>query len=417
MVALKALILVGSIWLPQLPFTGSFLMVEFALFLASMLIGAARGTASMPMSLPPPPTPVVSSLLPESAESVRLTWEETPGFIARVCVSPDRGEQGPESCSWFSQGWADLPVPRADREQVRLTLSSCYPAGDCSEAVDAGVLGRRISGPFDFYATALRRERRVATVAAWSNRPDAALVYHQAAPGRADQRVSGCDLIEGACGAADLRLPGALVGVTQEIPSNDVAALTFQIEPRPTAALIFDDGTGLFSGDRLTAQTILDQYGVKGNFFLIGRAMRDRPSMVRALVSAGHRVGNHTYSHPFLTRLSDAQIGQELDNTEAQYRAIVPNGTTKPCFRAPNGAIDNRVSRIAAGRGYRQIDWTVGSLDWAGVSSDRVLRNVLDGLHDGALISFHTQEPATMTALRTLIPLMQSWGYDFVLVC
>jgi peptidoglycan/xylan/chitin deacetylase (PgdA/CDA1 family) len=185
----------------------------------------------------------------------------------------------------------------------------------------------------------------------------------------------------------------------------------------PHAALLFDDGNGLFTGSRLTTQVILDEYGVKGNFFLIGRMMRDNPTTVRALVAAGHRVGNHTYSHPFLTTLTDAQIAQELDATEQQYRAIVPGGTTRPCFRAPNGAIDRRVASVVQARGYRQIDWTVGRQDWAKVSADAIVRNVLADLRDGALISFHTNEPATMVALRTLLPLMQSWGYVFDLVC
>jgi peptidoglycan/xylan/chitin deacetylase (PgdA/CDA1 family) len=164
-------------------------------------------------------------------------------------------------------------------------------------------------------------------------------------------------------------------------------------------------------------QTVLDQFGVKGTFFLIGRVMRDTPNVVRALVAAGHRVGNHTFSHPFLTRLTDAQIGQELDLTEQRYRAIVAGGSTRPCFRAPNGAIDRRVHAVVAARGYRQVDWTVSSMDWSGASADRIVRNVLGGLHDGALISFHTQEPATIVALRTVLPLMLSWGYVFGHAC
>src|SRR5262249_48906484 len=102
---------------------------------------------------------------------------------------------------------------------------------------------------------------------------------------------------------------------------------------------------------------------------------------------------------------------------EQQYRAVVPGGTTRPCFRAPNGAINARVEAVVRSMGYRQVNWTASSEDWRGVAADTIVRNVLRDLRDGTLISFHTQEVQTTIALRTLIPLMQSWGYVFDIVC
>ena len=391
--------------------------VAAALGLALFLLGCARAVAE-PMH--PPPAPRVLALDADGPDAARLSWEDLPGAVFRLCVTYDRARRQPYACFAAGSGTETaVGVPTGDGEQYLLSLQACRTGQeDCSDPVDAGVVGRRSGGGFDFYATALLQPDGRARLSGYSRRPGATIAYHQAAPGRADQRRGGCaGLGEGRCGAEVLALPGALAGATQEMPGLGSAGLTFQIRERPRAVLMFDDGTGLFTGGRLTAQVILDEFGVKGTFFLVGRVMRDHPGAVRALIAAGHRVGNHTFSHRSLTGLADAQIAQELDLTEQQYRAIHPGGTTKPCFRAPNGAIDGRVTRAVEARGYRQFHWTVTSLDWTWASADQIVRNVVSKLHDGALISFHTQMPATLAALRTLLPLMQSWGYVFALAC
>ena len=394
-------------------------MIRFApvLFLVLLAFPSAR-TDARPLLSPPPPRAV--SLDATGPEAARLTFESLPEVLVRLCVTHDRERRQPYACFQAGpRGETAAGIPATDGGQYLLALQGCTPdLSECSELVDAGIIGRRLTGAFDFYATALLQQDGGVQLSGYSARPGGSLVYHAGAPGRAENRRSGCAALgEGVCGADVLYPPGALVGVSQELPGTGAAGLTFQVRDAPSAALLFEDGTGLFTGSRLTAQVVLDEYGVKGTFFLIGRMMRDYPAAVRSLAAAGHRVGNHTYSHPFLTRLTDAGIAQELDSTEQQYRAIVPGGTTRPCFRAPNGAIDRRVAAVAGARGYRQIDWTVGSQDWTRNSADAIVRNVLRDLHDGALISFHTNEAATMTALRTLLPLLQSWGYVFHLAC
>ena len=383
------------------------------------LVGAGSVAAD---PLLPPSLPQVTGLRAATAAAAQLSWEAMPGRAYRLCVAHDRQRRHPYACFPAGRsGETAVGVPERDGELFLLALQACWVREwewDCSDAVDAGVVGRRTAGDFDFYGTALLRADGQVQLGGYSLRDGATISYHQARPGRADQRRSTCAAPDAApCESRTLTVRGALAGVSQEVPGAGSAGLTFELRDRPRAALLFDDGTGLLTGERFTAQVILDHFGVKGTFFLIGSAMRAYPAAVRALVAAGHRVGNHTWSHPFLIRLSDAQIVQELDLTERQYRALVPGGTTKPCFRAPNGSIDRRVRTIVEARGYRQIDWDVGSLDYSRISAEQIVRNVLRDLHDGALISFHTNQPATMTALSTLLPLMQSWGYVFDLVC
>jgi peptidoglycan/xylan/chitin deacetylase (PgdA/CDA1 family) len=361
-----------------------------------LLLSVAAGLAGPSDAVAAPPPPRVLALTAAYPDAARLSWEDgADGVWYRVCLAADRSHAQPAGC--IPAGWGDsalVPVPETDDGRAYLTLAACRPGYvSCSEPVAAGLIGRRLQPPFDFYAVALLGSDGRATLGGYSLHPEGTLSYHRAAPGRADQVAATCPTVGvGGCDGAVVSLPGAWAGVALQVEGAGASGLTLELRERPRAALLFDDGTGLFTGDRLTVQTVLDQYGVPGTFFLIGRVMRDRPAVVRALVAAGHRVGNHTFSHPSLTALPDARVLAELDQTEAQYRAIVPGGTTRPCFRAPNGAVDGRVRRLAAGRGYQQIDWNVTSADWSGVPAARIVRDVLDGVHDGARISFHTQE-------------------------
>src|SRR5215211_2505967 len=228
-------------------------------------------------ALPPDP-PVVIALDALAPDYATLTWRAEPQIVYRICVTRDRARRDPYACfPAGAEGETAVGVPEQDGGQFLLSLQACREGlTDCSAPVDAGIVGRRVGGGVDFYGTAWLQPDGAARLSAYSRVPGASIVYHQARPGLLDQARTGCWQVgEGACDAEMLRLPGALAGITQEAPRAGVAALTFELRARPHAALMFDDGTGLFTGGSYSVQVILDEYGVKGTFFLIGRAMRD----------------------------------------------------------------------------------------------------------------------------------------------
>src|SRR5215211_3978085 len=223
----------------------------------------------------PPEVLALDALAPDHAV---LTWRAEPQIAYRLCVTRDRARRDPYACfPAGAEGESAVGVPEQDGGQFLFSLQACREGmTDCSAPVDAGIVGRRGGGGLDFYGTAWLQPDGAARLSAYSRVPGASIVYHQARPGLPDQARTGCWQVgEGACDAEMLRLPGALAGITQEAPRAGVAALTFELRARPHAALMFDDGTGLFTGGSYSVQVILDEYGVKGTFFLIGRAMRD----------------------------------------------------------------------------------------------------------------------------------------------
>lgn len=373
--------------------------------------------ATRPVGAPAPAQ--VVGLDPETSDTALLRWLPERGARYRLCIATGYPPVSPVACYDAGRGPAwSVGVPQADGEAFYLTLQACRES-ECAPPVPAGAVGRRAADGRDFYGVALPLPEGRARLGAFVRSGPATVRYYRAAAGAADLAASDCrDVAAGqACGAVEVTVPGALVGVAAEREGAGERGVTLQVRDTPTIYFMLDDGTGIVAGGKYLMQSILDEHGVKGTFFLTGKAMQTYPSAVRALVAGGHRVGNHTWSHPFLTRLSDEAIGRELDRAEAQFGALVPGGTLRPCFRAPNGDLNERVLRVVDGRGYRQYAQTVSSNDWAGIAAEQIAQNVLAGARDGAVVSFHTQMPHTATALRRLVPSLLAQGYRFGLVC
>jgi peptidoglycan-N-acetylglucosamine deacetylase len=392
-------------------------LVLVGLLVAVGTLSGVRGAEARRVGAPLPAEAV--SLAPDTGDMALVTWQrQDRATTYRLCYSPVFTFAENVWCDEVgsADAWS-ISAPRQDGAIFYVTVQACRD-GECAEPVRAGAIGRRVRDGHDFYATATPMPDGRTRLAAFVRSGPADVRYYRGAAGTGDLFESACPSVPAndSCGPADMWTRGSLVGVGTARAGGE-RGLTFQVRDAPMVYFMFDDGTGIVAGGRYVMQNVLDEFGVKGSFFLTGRAMQTYPSAVRALVAAGHRVGNHTWSHPFLTSLSDAAIGNELDLTEQQYRALVPGGTTKPCFRAPNGAFNARVLAVLSARGYRQITQTVSSLDYAGISAGQIIRNVLNDMHDGALISMHTQEQQTVIALRTLIPRLLAEGYRFGVPC
>jgi peptidoglycan/xylan/chitin deacetylase (PgdA/CDA1 family) len=360
----------------------------------------------------------VLSLDPYDADTALLRWRREDGANYRLCVASTFSTTDFVAC--FNTGRDDtwyVGVPDEDNGVYYLALQGCRD-GECAAAVPAGAIGRRKRDGVDLYGTALGVAGGRARVAGFVRAGAVDVRFYRGSAGAEGMVDSYCrDVPAGeGCAATEFAMKGSVAGIAAARGTREMG-ITLQVRPTPTIYFMFDDGTGIVSGGRYVMQGILDEYGVKGSFFLTGRAMQSYPSAVRALAAGGHRVGNHTWSHPFLTRMNDEAIGRELDQTEQQFRALVPGGTLKPCFRAPNGDFNARVVSVVQGRGYRQYTQTVSSMDFAGASAGQIIQNTLAGAADGAIVSFHTQEPQTAIALRTLLPTLLAQGFRFGVVC
>lgn len=149
-------------------------------------------------------------------------------------------------------------------------------------------------------------------------------------------------------------------------------------------------------------------------FFLTGEFIRDFPSETKQIVAAGHPIGNHSYSHPDFTEISDAKVRDQLQRTAAAIEKIGADDP-RPLFRPPYGARDKRVLRLLASEGYVSVYWTIDTLDWKPERTAQQIRDtVLNKLEPGAIVLMHVGGKQTAKILPELLDEIEARGYRFV---
>jgi peptidoglycan/xylan/chitin deacetylase (PgdA/CDA1 family) len=131
----------------------------------------------------------------------------------------------------------------------------------------------------------------------------------------------------------------------------------------PRVALTFDAGSDA-KAVPLILKT-LKEHNVRATFFLTGQFCKRYPAACRAIAEASMELGNHSFSHPHFTKLSDAEILNQLMNAEIAIRGTCGRGA-RPLFRFPFGDSDKRTRDLVAKAGYQAIYWTLDSLDSVG---------------------------------------------------
>jgi len=180
-------------------------------------------------------------------------------------------------------------------------------------------------------------------------------------------------------------------------------------------ALTYDDGPNDIATERLL--DILAHHQVRASFFFIGRFVRERPQIARAVASAGHLIGNHTMTHPWLAWQSASRIREELTSCNALLEDTL--GVPVRYFRAPHGARRPIVLHTARELGLTPVQWNVMPRDWTTVSADKILERTVRGiernqrsscasnvlLHDGGDRSLGQPRIPTVEATNQLLQL------------
>lgn len=180
-------------------------------------------------------------------------------------------------------------------------------------------------------------------------------------------------------------------------------------------ALTFDDGPHYKYTDRIL--DILESYGVKATFFVIGANAERYPEKVKRIVSDGHEIGNHTYSHPHLKSISDEELQAEIKKASDVIGKITDK--TPILFRPPEGFCGKNIANVAKKCGCSVILWSHDTRDWAHTPSGEISKKILDGVKGGDIILFHdfiTPDTPTPDALQTVIPVLKERGYEFLTV-
>jgi peptidoglycan/xylan/chitin deacetylase (PgdA/CDA1 family) len=187
-------------------------------------------------------------------------------------------------------------------------------------------------------------------------------------------------------------------------------------------ALTYDDGPN--DPHTLKLLDVLARHNVRATFFMIGRYVRERPDIARAVAAAGHVIGNHTFTHPLLTFQSKAQTRAELTGCQQALDDAI--GAHSKLFRPPFGGRRPATLRIARELGLETVMWNVTGYDWNAPPASRieakVSRQIREGggdivlLHDGSHRAMGADRAQTVIATDNLIRRYKNQGYEFVTV-
>jgi peptidoglycan/xylan/chitin deacetylase (PgdA/CDA1 family) len=178
--------------------------------------------------------------------------------------------------------------------------------------------------------------------------------------------------------------------------------------------LTFDDGP-----DPRYTPAILDtlaRYGVRAMFFVCGEMADENRDLVRRMAAEGHVIGNHTWSHPQLTRLSRPALESEIGRTSEVVQRTL--GEPPKWFRAPYGAWNRAVFEIGADLGMEPLAWTVDTLDWKEPGATTIVSRALSGAGPGVIVLNHDaggNRTQTVHALGTYLPQLLARGYRMTL--
>ena len=182
---------------------------------------------------------------------------------------------------------------------------------------------------------------------------------------------------------------------------------------QPYIAMTFDDGPSSETTPRLLE--ILKQRNIKVTFFLIGENVASNPDIVRRILADGHEIGNHSWTHPQLSRLSDDRVTAEINKTQDAIKDA--SGFTPTLLRPPYGAITTRQREwIESQFGLNIILWSVDPFDWKRPGASVITQRILSQVRPGAIVLSHDIHKQTVDAMPATLDALIAKGYKFVTV-
>ncbi len=190
---------------------------------------------------------------------------------------------------------------------------------------------------------------------------------------------------------------------------------TYQSDTQPkTLYLTFD--AGFENGCTPAILDTLKKHKVSACFFLVKNYLDTAPDLVKRMVAEGHTVGNHTASHPDMSRISDkASFEKELRTLETAYEQLVGEPMAK-LYRPPQGKYSLRNLQLAQELGYHTFFWSLAYVDWYEDNQptrEQAFGKLLPRIHPGAIVLLHSTSSTNAEILDELLTKWKAMGYTF----
>ena len=202
-------------------------------------------------------------------------------------------------------------------------------------------------------------------------------------------------------------------GLSDDLRGNQQVSVRSGSRSAPYIAITFDDGPHPELTPKLL--DILKSRNVKATFYVLGPKVEQHPEIARRIVREGHEIGNHTMTHPVMSKMGVSSVRSELERCEEVIIRVT--GVTPKTMRPPYGAFKNEQRQWAfAEFGYPTILWDVDPNDWKRPGSSVVAHRLINGTRNGSILLAHDIHPGTITAMPQTLDTLINKGYKFVTV-
>lgn len=178
--------------------------------------------------------------------------------------------------------------------------------------------------------------------------------------------------------------------------------------------LTFD--AGFENGNTPAILDALKKHNVPATFFLVGNYLTTSPELVKRMVAEGHTVGNHTFHHPDMSKISTKEtFSEELNSLETLYQQVTGQ-PMKRYYRPPQGKYSESNLKMAKEMGYHTFFWSLAYVDWyedKQPTHEEAFQKLLGRIHPGAIVLLHSTSRTNAEILDELLTKWEEMGYQF----
>ena len=218
-------------------------------------------------------------------------------------------------------------------------------------------------------------------------------------------------------------IPATVLWAQQPAPSPTKPKTAPEPEPKTTVssvhvdgpyiALTFDDGPNQKLTPRLL--DLLAEHHIHVTFFVLGENAEQHPEILQRAAREGHEIGNHSWSHPNLAKLSEENVRSQIKRTEELITNIT--GSRPAVFRPPYGSLTTHQKHFIHDElGYEIILWDVDPLDWKEPGPSVVSNRILKETRPGSIVLSHDIHAQTIQAMPATLTELEAKGFKFVTV-
>lgn len=222
------------------------------------------------------------------------------------------------------------------------------------------------------------------------------------------------EIATGSCGIITYQIPYSNFKIPIEL--KETTKKTFEYHPtikklatkKPTIALTFDDGPSKYTKEIVE---LLERYNANATFFVLGNKVKNYNETLQSVLSHGNEIGNHSYNHKQLTRLSKYELKKQVEMTNKLVKDTLNYDIhlLRPTYGAVTDKLRNEID-------MEIVLWNVDTLDWKLKNGKAISKKALKDIKDGKVVLMHDIYKSTLEALKIILPELQKQGYQIVTV-